>query len=187
MPICRRCCVIIVCRCNAWISCLRCWFYWLQVSSNPPWFLALVWGEVLLQLPFFFVATYAFVYRKKWIRIPALVRYSPSKLLNHKVQNIFLVYHESHVLFFFMINRLSPFKYEIRSMAFTRPPRLCQFWVRFSRMEIQHWQRSMRHTSLSLCYWLPRWPPHPTLFLARGNQLPNPSGLTRSNTRSGRL
>lgn len=45
-----------------------------QVSQNPPWFVALVWGELLLQLPFFFVATYAFIYRKNWIRIPALVR-----------------------------------------------------------------------------------------------------------------
>ena len=44
-----------------------------QVQSNPPWFLALVWGELLFQLPFFFVASYAFIYQKKWIRIPALV------------------------------------------------------------------------------------------------------------------
>lgn len=32
-------------------------------------------GELLLQLPFFFVCSYAFYYQRKWIRIPALVRW----------------------------------------------------------------------------------------------------------------
>ena len=48
----------------------------LQVRDNPSWFLALVWGELLLQLPFFIIATYAFATRKRWIRfvqgLPAL-------------------------------------------------------------------------------------------------------------------
>lgn len=38
----------------------------------PAWFRALVLGELLLQVPFFFVAIYAFVRRRKWIRLPAL-------------------------------------------------------------------------------------------------------------------
>lgn len=44
----------------------------IQVSRNPAWFVALVWGEVLFQLPFFFIGAYAFAAQKKWIRIPAL-------------------------------------------------------------------------------------------------------------------
>uniref|UniRef100_A0A7R9VI65 EXPERA domain-containing protein n=1 Tax=Chlamydomonas euryale TaxID=1486919 RepID=A0A7R9VI65_9CHLO len=43
------------------------------VDTNPPWFVALVCGEVFLQLPFFFVATYAYIAKKNWIRIPALI------------------------------------------------------------------------------------------------------------------
>mmetsp|Transcript_31792 Transcript_31792/g.70617 ORF Transcript_31792/g.70617 Transcript_31792/m.70617 type:complete len:166 (+) Transcript_31792:63-560(+) len=43
------------------------------VSTNPNWFVALVYCEVAFQLPFFFIAAYAFAYQKKWIRIPALV------------------------------------------------------------------------------------------------------------------
>lgn len=43
------------------------------VSSNPPWFLSLVACELALQLPFFFVAAYAFTYQCRWIRIPALI------------------------------------------------------------------------------------------------------------------
>lgn len=54
-----------------------------QVATNPPWFLALVWGELLLQLPFFFVASYAFIYQKKWIRIPALVRLCVVEVVMH--------------------------------------------------------------------------------------------------------
>jgi hypothetical protein len=37
-----------------------------------PWFRALIAGELALQLPFFFVAVYAFAARRNWIRIPAL-------------------------------------------------------------------------------------------------------------------
>lgn len=37
-----------------------------------PWFKALIVGELSLQLPFFFVASYAFAAKRNWIRIPAL-------------------------------------------------------------------------------------------------------------------
>jgi hypothetical protein len=42
-------------------------------AGFPAWFRALVMGELLFQLPFFFVATYAFARRLNWIRLPALV------------------------------------------------------------------------------------------------------------------
>jgi EXPERA (EXPanded EBP superfamily) len=38
-----------------------------------PWFKCLVWSEVTVQLPFFFVAAYAFIFRKNWIRVPAII------------------------------------------------------------------------------------------------------------------
>ena len=43
----------------------------LMSEPREPWFLSLIWTEVLFQLPFFFVALYAFVFRKTWIRTPA--------------------------------------------------------------------------------------------------------------------
>lgn len=43
------------------------------MSGMPPWFKVLVWMEVVLQLPFFFVGLYAFVLRRNWIRTPALL------------------------------------------------------------------------------------------------------------------
>ncbi|KXZ55009.1 hypothetical protein GPECTOR_3g172 [Gonium pectorale] len=43
------------------------------VSKNPTWFVSLVWGEVLYQLPFFFVASYAFIKRRNWIRVPSII------------------------------------------------------------------------------------------------------------------
>jgi hypothetical protein len=33
----------------------------LQVKDNPVWFVAFVWCEVLIQLPFFVVAAYAYL------------------------------------------------------------------------------------------------------------------------------
>ena len=39
----------------------------------PPWFRVLVWNELFLQLPFFFVGAYAFALRRNWIRKPALL------------------------------------------------------------------------------------------------------------------
>ena len=43
---------------------------------SPPrdmWFISLIWTEVLAQLPFFFVAVYAFSMKKEWIRVPAAI------------------------------------------------------------------------------------------------------------------
>eukprot|EP01087_Luapelamoeba_hula_P005087 TRINITY_DN15176_c0_g1_i1.p1 TRINITY_DN15176_c0_g1~~TRINITY_DN15176_c0_g1_i1.p1 ORF type:complete len:208 (+),score=16.71 TRINITY_DN15176_c0_g1_i1:75-698(+) len=42
-------------------------------ATSPVWFKALVTGECLLQLPFFFVATYAFINKRNWIRIPGIM------------------------------------------------------------------------------------------------------------------
>ena len=43
----------------------------LMSEPREPWFLSLIWTEVLFQLPFFVVALYAFVFKKPWIRTPA--------------------------------------------------------------------------------------------------------------------
>lgn len=43
------------------------------VRDNPLWFASLIWCELLIQLPFFFVAAYAFVRGKNWIRAPAIM------------------------------------------------------------------------------------------------------------------
>ncbi|GAQ83834.1 hypothetical protein KFL_001640090 [Klebsormidium nitens] len=43
------------------------------VSANPPWFKALVWCELILQVPYFVVATYAFIRGKRWIRTPTIM------------------------------------------------------------------------------------------------------------------
>lgn len=34
---------------------------WLQVRDNPVWFVAFVWCEVAIQLPFFLIAAYAYL------------------------------------------------------------------------------------------------------------------------------
>ncbi|XP_038059435.1 sigma intracellular receptor 2-like [Patiria miniata] len=48
-----------------------------EMMADPsayPWFMSFVYGECLLQFPFFFVATYAFYKGScKWIRIPAII------------------------------------------------------------------------------------------------------------------
>ncbi|KDD76725.1 hypothetical protein H632_c126p2 [Helicosporidium sp. ATCC 50920] len=44
----------------------------LMTPPYAPWFLSLVWTEMVLQLPFFFAGAYAFIARKNWIRIPAV-------------------------------------------------------------------------------------------------------------------
>mgnify|MGYP001807751059 CR=1 FL=1 len=43
------------------------------MSTNPLWFVSLVWCETALQLPFFFVAAYAFIKRANWIRVPCII------------------------------------------------------------------------------------------------------------------
>ncbi|XP_038046609.1 sigma intracellular receptor 2-like [Patiria miniata] len=47
----------------------------LTCTPDPhPWFLSFVYGECLLQFPFFFVAVYAFYKGScKWIRIPSII------------------------------------------------------------------------------------------------------------------
>ena len=42
------------------------------MAAPPVWLKAMIYFE-LLQLPFFFVATYALVNKKNWIRIPAII------------------------------------------------------------------------------------------------------------------
>jgi len=42
------------------------------MQDRPAWFCGLVYCEVFLQLPFFFLALYAFVRGLNWVRIPAL-------------------------------------------------------------------------------------------------------------------
>ncbi len=41
--------------------------------GQPVWFKALILAELTLQLPFFFIATYAWIYRREWIRIPTII------------------------------------------------------------------------------------------------------------------
>ncbi|XP_033627477.1 sigma intracellular receptor 2-like [Asterias rubens] len=42
--------------------------------SAHPWFMSFVYGECLLQFPFFFVGAYAFYIGScKWVRIPAII------------------------------------------------------------------------------------------------------------------
>ncbi len=45
----------------------------MQMKHMPPWFMSLALCEVCVQLPFFFVGTYAFITGKQWIRLPALI------------------------------------------------------------------------------------------------------------------
>jgi EXPERA (EXPanded EBP superfamily) len=46
------------------------WF--TQVRELPPWFLALIWSEVMLQLPFFVIGSYAIAAKRNWIWAPAI-------------------------------------------------------------------------------------------------------------------
>ena len=43
------------------------------MTHLPAWFRVLCWSEIYLQLPFFFVAAYAHIYGKAWIRNPTIV------------------------------------------------------------------------------------------------------------------
>ncbi|GIL85390.1 hypothetical protein Vretimale_10666 [Volvox reticuliferus] len=43
------------------------------VGTNPLWFVSLVACECFIQLPFFFFATYAFIKRRNWIRMPSIL------------------------------------------------------------------------------------------------------------------
>ena len=43
------------------------------MAYPPAWFQSFILAELLFQLPFFFVASYALYYRKNWIRIPSII------------------------------------------------------------------------------------------------------------------
>lgn len=43
------------------------------MAAPPVWFQSILWIECLCQLPFFFVAVYALLFRRNWIRIPAVI------------------------------------------------------------------------------------------------------------------
>ncbi len=44
------------------------------LMENPPiWFKSFIWCEAIFQVPFFFVATYALLFKKNWIRIPGII------------------------------------------------------------------------------------------------------------------
>ena len=43
------------------------------MRDMPAWFTSFVIAEMCMQLPFFFVATYGFLFKKNWIRIPSIV------------------------------------------------------------------------------------------------------------------
>ena len=45
----------------------------LQITHLPSWFKVLTWSEIYVQLPFFFVAAYAFAFGKSWIQKPTII------------------------------------------------------------------------------------------------------------------
>lgn len=45
----------------------------VYMARPPAWFRAMVWAELLLQLPFFLAALHAYRRRARWIRLPAIV------------------------------------------------------------------------------------------------------------------
>jgi hypothetical protein len=42
------------------------------MRDQPVWFKSFIWCEMLVQMPFFFVASYALLKKANWIRIPAI-------------------------------------------------------------------------------------------------------------------
>lgn len=49
------------------------WFNDPLLGAPSVWFRSLVWCELLFQLPFFFLGTYAVLQGRSWIRLPALL------------------------------------------------------------------------------------------------------------------
>lgn len=43
------------------------------ILHKPVWLKSFIWAELLFQTPFFFVATYALLFKKNWIRIPSII------------------------------------------------------------------------------------------------------------------
>ena len=42
------------------------------MTAADPWLQSFLYAELFFQLPFFFFITYALLYRRNWIRIPAI-------------------------------------------------------------------------------------------------------------------
>lgn len=43
------------------------------IQNKPVWLKSFILAELLFQTPFFFVATYALLFKKNWIRIPSII------------------------------------------------------------------------------------------------------------------
>jgi hypothetical protein len=43
------------------------------IRDKPIWLQSFIWCELLLQTPFFFLATYGLLFKKNWIRIPSIL------------------------------------------------------------------------------------------------------------------
>lgn len=43
------------------------------LANRPIWLQSFIFAELVLQLPFFFVAIYGIAFEKKWIRVPAVI------------------------------------------------------------------------------------------------------------------
>eukprot|EP00245_Coleochaete_scutata_P004462 TRINITY_DN170_c0_g1_i2.p1 TRINITY_DN170_c0_g1~~TRINITY_DN170_c0_g1_i2.p1 ORF type:complete len:173 (+),score=29.68 TRINITY_DN170_c0_g1_i2:68-586(+) len=43
------------------------------VGSKPAWFIGLTMCELLVQVPYFFIASYAFIAGKQWIQMPSIL------------------------------------------------------------------------------------------------------------------
>ena len=43
------------------------------VGTKPMWFVAMTYGEIFFQFPFFFISIYAFWKKRNWIRIPTII------------------------------------------------------------------------------------------------------------------
>lgn len=53
--------------CDTWRDPLMC-----AAPGSAPWFAAIVSAELLFQLPFFFVALFAWIARREWLRLPLI-------------------------------------------------------------------------------------------------------------------
>lgn len=43
------------------------------IGRRPVWLQSFILAEFLFQMPFFFVATYGLLYKRNWLRIPAII------------------------------------------------------------------------------------------------------------------
>lgn len=78
-------------------------FHDSMMAHPPAWFQTFIWFEILIQLPFFFVALYAYwkgVSRCQWIRLPIVV-YS-----THTLTALICIY--NHIFFNNFSNEIYP-------------------------------------------------------------------------------